>query len=190
MDAGIFAGAFMERFPLTPVEDEVRFQNPQVRENLIERVFVYKRWNEFHGSNPKPSDIVSFHTDHKLLVMSRSIKHYRILGNLVANVKDYQTEDILGEYIENLMAGLRLLATVKKNTNVLSHMLGYFRKLISYAEKKELIGEIEDYRNARVPLIVPITRIKHNVCKYNVRYLARRHYLNRDPGKRKIRNYA
>src|SRR5512139_121509 len=105
---GIFAGAFMERFPLIPVEDDGRLQNPALRENLIERVFVYRRWKEFQGKGGKIKDLVSFHTDHKLLILSHSTRHYRTLGSLVANAKIYRPEKLHSEYTENLMEGLRL----------------------------------------------------------------------------------
>ena len=44
---GIFGGAFIQYFPLIPVIDEGRLHDPNLRENFIERVFVYKRWKEF-----------------------------------------------------------------------------------------------------------------------------------------------
>jgi hypothetical protein len=39
---GIFAGAFMKRFPLLPVEEDGRLNDPLLRENFIERIFVKK----------------------------------------------------------------------------------------------------------------------------------------------------
>lgn len=44
---GIFGGAFMSKFPLMPVIDEGRLHDPGLRDDFIERVFVYKRWKEF-----------------------------------------------------------------------------------------------------------------------------------------------
>jgi hypothetical protein len=46
---GIFAGAFMKRFPLLPVEEDGRLNDPLLRENFIERIFVYRRWLELEG---------------------------------------------------------------------------------------------------------------------------------------------
>jgi hypothetical protein len=43
---GIFAGAFMKRFPLLPVEEDGRLNNPLLRENFIEWIFVYRRSRE------------------------------------------------------------------------------------------------------------------------------------------------
>lgn len=43
---GLFAKAFMTRFPLLPVEDESRLQDPGRRENFITRIFAFKRRRE------------------------------------------------------------------------------------------------------------------------------------------------
>ena len=187
---GIFAGAFMDRFPLIPVEDDGRLQDPALRENFIERVFVFGRWEEFQVGGGKIKDLVSFHTDHKLLILSHSLRHYRTLGSLVADAKKYRPEKLHSEYVGTLMEGLKLLSTTKKNTNVLNHMLGYFRKQISSGEKQELLGVIEDYHKGLVPLIVPVTLIKHYVRKYDERYLARQHYLNPHPAELMLRNHV
>jgi len=187
---GIFAGAFMDRFPLIPVEDDGRLQDPALRENFIERVFVFGRWKEFQVGGGKIKDLVSFHTDHKLLILSHSLRHYRTLGSLVADAKKYRPEKLHSEYVGTLMEGLKLLSTTKKNTNVLNHMLGYFRKQISSGEKQELLGVIEDYHKGLVPLIVPVTLIKHYVRKYDERYLARQHYLNPHPAELMLRNHV
>jgi uncharacterized protein YbgA (DUF1722 family)/uncharacterized protein YbbK (DUF523 family) len=187
---GIFAGAFMKHFPFMPVEDESRLQNPSLRENFIERVFVFRRWKEFQGGSGKASDLVFFHTDHKLMILSHSKKHYEILGNLIANIKRYRPEKLYSEYIGNLMEGLKLLSTQKKNTNVLQHILGYFKKKISADEKKELLDLIGKYHDGLVPLIVPVTLIKHYVWKYDEQFLLRQHYLYPHPAELMLRNHA
>jgi len=187
---GIFAGAFMEHFPLLPVEDDGRLQDPALRENFIERVFVFRRWKKFQDDGIKIKGLVSFHTDHKLLILSHSVRHYRTLGSMVAGAKYYEPEKLHSEYIYDLMAGLKFLSTVKKNTNVLHHILGYFKKMISSGEKQELLEVIENYHKGYVPLIVPVTLIRHYVRKYGEQYLARQHYLNPHPVELMLRNHV
>ncbi|UCG12277.1 MAG: DUF1722 domain-containing protein, partial [Deltaproteobacteria bacterium] len=63
---GMFARAFMEHFPLLPVEDEGRLHDPRLRENFIERVFTLKRWREILAKPPRLGHVVDFHTRHKL----------------------------------------------------------------------------------------------------------------------------
>ncbi len=187
---GIFAKYFMEQFPLLPVEDEGRLQNPELRENFIERVFVYKRWQDMEEDNWSPKKLVSFHTDHKLLILAHSSKHYTQLGRIVANAGKKDKEELKKEYLTTLMSALRLLATVKKNTNVLQHIVGFLKKFLTPDERKELSEIISNYYKKLIPLIVPITIINHYVKKYNEPYLKRQYYLNPHPLELMLRNHV
>jgi uncharacterized protein YbgA (DUF1722 family) len=109
---------------------------------------------------------------------------------MVASARTFSAGRLHSEYLYNLMEGLRLIATVKKNTNVLQHIAGYFRKLISSDEKQELAEVIEIYRRGLIPLIVPVTLIRHYVRKYNEDYLARQYYLNSHPLELMLRNHV
>jgi len=169
--SGIFARVFMERFPLLPVEEEVRLNNPKIRENFIERIFVMKRWQEMNRDRRSIKNLIHFHTGMKLLVLSHSTKHYRVLGRLVGNAKSLTLQKLYDEYFWILMEGLRLTATVKKNTNVLQQMMGYFKKDLTHDEKEELSEVINQYYQEQVPLIVPLTLIKHYVGKHKEPYL-------------------
>ncbi len=187
---GIFAGAFLKHFPLVPVEDDGRLHDHQLRENFIERVFVFKRWKKFLKERGDRGGLVSFHTEHKLLLMSHSQKHYSILGRQVAEAKKGKKEEVFTAYISTLMEGLKLIATVKKNTNVLTHTVGYFRDDLSGDEKSELLEVIENYHRGLIPLVVPITLINHYVRKYDEHYLKRQHYLNPHPTELMLRNHV
>ena len=186
---GIFGGAFMKRFPLTPVIDDGRLHNPQLRENFIESVFVFQRWQKLQKAR-SINDLVRFHTSHKLLMLAHSPKHYSALGRLVAGAKRVARETLFSAYIQGFMEGMRLLATPKKNANVLLHIAGYFKKLISSDEKQELLDVIENYRTGLIPLIVPITLVKHYVRKYTVTYLQKQYYLNPHPMELMLRNHV
>jgi uncharacterized protein YbgA (DUF1722 family)/uncharacterized protein YbbK (DUF523 family) len=187
---GIFGGAFKRSFPLVPIIDDGRLHDPDLRENFIEKVFVYKRWKDFLKTKKKIRDFVSLHTDLKLLIMAHSPKHYTRLGKLVANAKQYTQDDLYREYIHLLMEGLGLIATVKKNTNVLMHIAGYFKKQIAADEKQELLELIDQYHSGYIPLIVPLVLIQHYVRKYREPYLARQFYLNPHPIEMMLRNHA
>ncbi|MDH5768961.1 MAG: DUF523 and DUF1722 domain-containing protein [Nitrospirota bacterium] len=187
---GIFGGAFTKRFPLIPVIDDGRLHDPGLRENFIERAFVYKRWQEFMKKGSALKELILFHTEHKLLILSHSPKHFSVLGRLVANAKNYKPEELYSEYIKILMESLRLIATIKKNTNVLLHIIGYFKKQLSSNDKQELLEVIESYHKGFVPLIVPITLIKHYVRKFDEPYLKRQYYLNPHPLELMLRNHV
>ncbi len=187
---GIFGRAFINHFPHLPVEDDGHIHNPGLRENFIESVFVFKRWQEFKKRGGFGADLIGFHTDHKLQILAHSPRHYTILGRLVAKAKKSRQGEILSEYIMTLMSGIHLIATVKKNTNVLLHIIGYFKKHASSDEKEELLEVIDNYRKGIIPLIVPITLIKHYVRKFDVSYLKRQYYLNPHPLEVMLRNHV
>jgi uncharacterized protein YbgA (DUF1722 family)/uncharacterized protein YbbK (DUF523 family) len=187
---GIFAREYMEHFPLVPVEDDGRLNDPDLRENFIERIFVFKRWKGLVRKRGRIRDLVDFHSDHKLLILSHSPRHYSALGRLVANAKDYQKESLQSDYLKILMEGLKLLATVKKNTNVLHHMMGYFKKQLQHDEKKEMIEVIEEYHRGLVPLVVPIVLVRHYARKYDEPYLKRQYFLNPHPVELMLRNHV
>jgi uncharacterized protein YbgA (DUF1722 family)/uncharacterized protein YbbK (DUF523 family) len=188
--AGLFGGAFLRRFPLVPAIDDGRLHDPKLRENFIERVFVYKRWNEFLYSSGSVKDLIEFHTEHKLLILSHSPKHLTALGQLIASSKKYKQENLLTQYIKLLMEGLQLLATAKKNTNVLSHIAGYFKSVLSPEDKRALLEVIENYHKGYVPLIVPVVLINHYVRKFDESYLKKQFYLNPHPIELMLRNHV
>jgi uncharacterized protein YbbK (DUF523 family) len=136
---GMFARAFTQRLPHLPVEDEGRLNDPGLRENFIERVFVYWRWGRLVEDGRSLDGIVRFHTEHKLLVMAHSHAAVSALGRIVASARGRSRHEVLTEYQRELMSALALEATVKKNVNVLQHIMGYFKKLLSADEKAELM---------------------------------------------------
>ncbi len=186
---GLFARIFKERFPTIPVEEEGRLHDLILRENFIESVFVYKRWREMIDSF-SPGKLVSFHTDHKLLLRAHSEKHYRILGKITADAGTLEPDQYIDEYQQTLMDCMRLKPTVKKHVNVLMHIMGHFKKVLSADEKQELLEIIDSFKNYHVPLIVPITILNHYVRKYDEQYLKKQHYLNPHPTELKLRNHA
>ena len=186
---GLFARAFMERFPTIPVEEEGRLHDLILRENFIESVFVYRRWRAV-VDDFSPRKLVAFHTGHKLLLRAHSEKHYRLLGRITAEAGSMERDQFLDTYQDELMACMRLKPTVKKHINVLMHIMGYFKKLLTADEKKELLEVIDSFRNHHIPLIVPITLLNHYVRKYDEQYLKGQHYLNPHPTELKLRNHA
>lgn len=186
---GLFAKAFMTHFPLLPVEEEGRMHDILLRENFIESIFVYRRWRDVMAS-PSSGALVNFHTRHKLLLMAHSEKHCRAMGKMVAQAGSRDTDELISEYQESLMAAMRLKPTLKKHVNVLMHMMGYFKKQISTDEKQELLTVLDQFRQGIVPLIVPITLLNHYIRKYDEPYLATQYYLNPHPAELKLRNHA
>jgi uncharacterized protein YbgA (DUF1722 family) len=187
---GMFARAYMDHFPGIPVEDDGRLNNPGIRENFIERIFTLKRWRESAQKKRSMGNLVNFHTCNKLLILSHSQKHYRLMGKLVAGGKKLPIKALYSQYEHILLEALELKTTVKKNINVLQHLLGYFKNQLTGDEKQELLEVFDQYRRGLVPLVVPITLINHYVRKYDQPYLKMQTYLNPHPVELKLRTHV
>jgi uncharacterized protein YbgA (DUF1722 family) len=186
---GLFAARFVERFPLLPCEEDGRLHDPRIRENFIEQVFVYQRWLAVTESLT-PKTLGDFHARHKLLIMARSPENLRALGRIVAGATKKTLDADAREYLALLMKTLALQSTVKKNVNVLHHILGYFKKTLSPDEKQESLEIIEEYHRYLVPLVVPVTLLRHYVRKYDEPYLREQVYLHPHPAELMLRNHV
>ena len=187
---GIFAREFMDHFPLIPAEDDGRLHDPLIRENFILRIFTLKRWRDTLAQKSGIGKLVDFHTRNKLLILSHSQKHYRLMGKLVAEGKKMPIRQLYNRYETLLMDAMKLKTTIKKNSNVLQHLMGYFKKQLTADEKRELLEVFEQYRLEYIPLIVPITLINHYVRKYEQPYLKQQTYLHPHPLELKLRTHV
>ena len=187
---GLFARIFMSHFPLLPVEEEGRLHDPKLRENFIERIFALKRWRDGLKEKQSLKALIAFHTRNKLLLLAHSPQHYRQMGKLVAAGKELPLKELYARYQEIFLEALRLKTTNKKHTNVLMHMLGYFKVQLSAAEKQEMLELIEQYRLESLPLVVPMTMMSHYVRKYDETYLQEQTYLQPHPAELHLRNHV
>ncbi|MFA6619232.1 MAG: DUF523 and DUF1722 domain-containing protein [Candidatus Neomarinimicrobiota bacterium] len=188
--SGIFAREFMKRFPNIPVEDEGRLHDPGIRENFIEKIYIYDRWLTYCENDGSIAGFISFHTRHKYTFMAHAPALLKTAGKIVAaSSKKTINSDILA-YEPVLMSIVNLKATVKKHVNVLQHIMGYFKNDLSSDEKQELLYVIQKYADHYVPLIVPIVLLQHYVRKYQDPYLLEQWYLNPHPDELKLRNHV
>ncbi len=189
--AGAYARALVERLPLLPVEEEGRLGDPAIRENFIERVFAMARWRAFAARRPRAGDLVAYHTAQKFAVLAHSPSHYATLGRLVAAAAGGARRGApLAEYGALLMQALSVRATLPRQANVLQHLAGFFKRQLDDAERAELADVIHRYRRGLVPLVVPLTLIKHHVRRLSVAYLAEQTYLSPHPKELMLRNHV
>ena len=187
---GTFARALLERMPLLPVEEEGRLRDPALRESFIERVFAFARWKALVDDGVTRGGLVAFHTAHKLTLLAHDPAAYRRLGALVAQLGKRSVRDVARAYAEGFMKALQVPATRGRHVNVLQHMLGYFRGVLASDERKELEEIVSDYARALVPLVVPLTLLRHHVRKHGVAYLRGQVYLDPDPKELMLRNHV
>jgi uncharacterized protein YbgA (DUF1722 family)/uncharacterized protein YbbK (DUF523 family) len=187
---GLFAEALMRRLPNLPVEEEGRLGDPRLRENFVERVFAYRRLRTLFEARWTVGQVVQFHTAHKLTLMAHSPVAYRELGQLVAAARTQPRAAFAEEYQARFMRALAVVATPKRQANVLQHMLGYFSRAIDQDARDELLALIEEHRQGRVPLIVPMTLMRHHVRRQQVEYLLGQTYLDPHPRELSLRNHV
>lgn len=186
---GLYAREIMRTHPLLPVEEEGRLGDPLLRDNFLERVFTYHRWQQLTARRLTPKALVEFHTRHKLAVMAHGAGPYRALGRLVAEAGRRPTRELGNDYIAGLMQALHQRATARRHTNVLMHVMGYLKQQLDRDDKQELLELIEGYRQDRVPRIAPITLLRHHFRKHPNDYIAGQTYMNPDPLELRLRGY-
>lgn len=188
---GIFPREVMKRFPLLPLEEEGRLHDMHLRENFIDRVFAYYRWTRLLEENPTPGGLVQFHTAHKLTLMAHSPSHYQEMGRLVAQAGTLPWEELVETYGHSLMEGLKVMTTPGKHANVLQHLMGFLKDKLAGEDKAELLNLIEDYRKGLVPLIVPLTLLKHHLSRHSVPdWVHQQVYLHPYPKELMLRNHV
>lgn len=188
--AGIFAGRFAASFPNIPLEEDGRLHDAKLRENFIERIFVMQRWRDLVSADRSLGGLVRFHASHKYLLMAHSQDSLKQMGVLVASGRKQTLDKLYADYLDMLTNALERIATVRKNTNVLMHIMGYFKKQLDKDEKQELTELIERYHSQLVPLVVPLTLINHYVRKHRPSYLLDQVYLNPHPAELMLRNHV
>ena len=162
----------------------------RIKENFIIRVFCFNRIGRLLRQDFTIGELVKFHTKQKFLLLSHSRKHYDALGKLVANAKSLKLDEIKARYSNVFMEALTYKSTPKKNTDVLLHMMGFLKKILTREEKANILATIEDYRNELLPLIVPIALIKYQVEVHKIDYLLDQVYLNPHPKELMLRNHV
>jgi uncharacterized protein YbgA (DUF1722 family)/uncharacterized protein YbbK (DUF523 family) len=187
---GLFAEALMRRFPNLPVEEEGRLNDLALRENFIERVFAYQRMQSFFAPRWSIGGLVALHMAHKLQLMAHAPRAYAELGRLVARAKAMPRAELRELYESAFLHALAVLATPRRQVNVLQHIVGYFSKQLDVGARQELMSLIEDYRSGLVPLLEPLTLLRHYVRCFAIAYLQGQTYLEPHPKELMLRSHV
>jgi uncharacterized protein YbgA (DUF1722 family) len=184
----VFARLLMQHYPLLPVEEEGRLNDPVLRENFVNRVYALHRWQQLQQQGLTASRLLEFHARHKYLLMAHSQAAYQRMGRLLAQLAGADLTSLARDYLQELMTALSRRVTPARHVNVLQHILGYLKRSIDAADKQELSGAIEAYRRGEVPLVVPITLLKHYFRRFPDPYISQQHYLQPHPEALGLRN--
>ena len=178
--SGIFAGRVKERFGHIAVEEDLRLQNNVIREHFLRKIFTLA---DFRQTKEKKDmgELVSFHTRHKVQLKAYNEKEMRILGRIVANHEKKSIDELLILYEEHVHKALKRPPSCRTYTNVLMNSLGYFSEDLTSEEKKFFLKRLEDYRDGKTPLIVPVDIMKSWIIRTNKEYLADQSFFNPYP---------
>jgi len=187
---GLFAEALVRELPNLPVEEEGRLNDPALRENFVERVFAYQRLRALFSGRWKIHQLVVFHSMHKLQLLSHSRQGYAELGRLVAGAVKHPRRDLSSTYQRLFMTTLARMATQGRHSDVMMHAVGHLKRLIQPGDRDELLATIHDHRRGVVPLVVPITLLRHHVRRQDVGYLKDQTYLEPHPRELALRNHV
>lgn len=178
---GVYAHDLISRFPLLPVEEADRLNDARLRENFLLRVYAYHAWQQLNGNAIQKKDVIEFYTQYKYIMLAHSRRYYKEIGALLAKVNDIEIEELKNRFINLFMSGLANLASRGTHANTLFHIQGYLKNNLDKAETASLTELIQSYRQSQVPLITPITLIKHHLQKYPDAYLAKQKYFEPYP---------
>lgn len=187
---GMFTAELIRRFPFLPVEEDGRLNDPRIRENFVERVFAYRRLKDLFEGNWSIGDVVEFHTREKLLLRAHDEAGYRDLGRLVARASEIPTPAFEHDYVDRFMSVMARQATVKAHTNVLQHMVSFLRWHGDDVGRADMHAAIDDYKAGLVPLVVPVTLMRHLAHKHGEEILLESSYLSPHPKELMLRNHA
>lgn len=185
---GIFADALCSALPALPVEEEGRLRDAHIREHFFARVYAFRRVRHLFRTAPRLGELVDFHSRHKLLLLAHSPAAYAELGHLVARGRALAPHTLAADYSRAFMHALSAAVSRGRHVNVLQHMVGYFRQLLSADARRDVAAAIGDYQRGLVPLVLPARLIRHYAQIHDIRYLTRQFYLDPYPQELMLRN--
>jgi uncharacterized protein YbgA (DUF1722 family)/uncharacterized protein YbbK (DUF523 family) len=185
---GLFAQNIIKQYPYLPIEEDGRLSDAWLRENFLMQVFAYDNIHKFLKSDPKIKDLVEFHSEYKYLIYSKSQEKYKILGNIVANKGKKDLSSTLEEYKLEFLKSLQIKSTKNKTYNILLHIFGYFKKLITKDEKKDILESMEEFKDGLIPLIVIIKIFQIYINRFDIEYLKKQKFLNPYPKQLALRS--
>lgn len=185
---GLFAAALKREYPLMPLEEAGRLNDDALRENFIERVFLYDDWCQMVEAGLTPKGLIEFHSRHKFQLLAHCQKTYRRLGPLLADLKSGSLEAIAEEYIDGVMLAMKKQVSRGAHVNTLQHLTGFLREDLSQEDRTHINDQIQAYLREEVPLVVPMTLLRGALRKVHLPYVNAQRYLTPYPDALGLRN--
>jgi uncharacterized protein YbgA (DUF1722 family) len=185
--SGLFAAALHTALPALPIEEEGRLHDPLLREHWLERVFACRRLRWLRAGRFSRARLVAFHAAHELQLLAHGAEALRRLGRIVAGAQRMESGALRRRYETAFLAALAEPATRPGHAHVLRHCLGKLRGRLEPAAEAAIATQVTGYRRGRVPLVVPVTAIRHAAARLEIASLTGQLYLDPSPRERMLR---
>ena len=148
----------------------------QIISEINIKQYVFERFENVEKTN-KISNLVKFQAMNKYMIMAHDQEELKKLGNIVASYKKDPFSEILENYELHLRKALEKHPTIKKHTNVIMHIIGYFSNDLDQHEKKRLFFILDKYKNKKITIGDILAEISLAVFRFNNTYLASQTYF-------------
>lgn len=161
--------------PKLDIEDILQ---PVELENFLTQVFTLIDYHQQVRTSLSKGALIQFHSRYKYLLMAYSPVAYQELGRYMASIpKVNELTTFAFDYLQKLMATLRVVPTREGHTNALMHMAGYFKRVLDASQRQALTQLILHYRQGNVALSEPFELLAHWLAIYPDEYLVNQRYF-------------
>jgi len=168
--AGLFGKNVIETYPHLAIEDEARLRNNSIKDHFLKKIYISAEFRKIKN-NPTKKDVIDFHTKNKLLLMTYNQKNLKEMGKIVSNMKEMSIHTLVNEYGNILFNTFQKGPRCTSNINILQHAFGYISKYLTKEEKQMYLDSLNEYRNKKIPLEIPIAYLKSWILRFDEHYL-------------------
>lgn len=178
---GLYIATLKQHLPWLPIEESHDLHDNALLDNFLTRIFTLFDWQQSMGNAVTAKTVIHFHSRYKYLLMAHNPHAYRQIGRSLADFSGENIESKALKYIETLLQALRRKTGRGGHANVLMHLKGYFREVLSPNESALVDQKIADYRSEKLPLSEPLGYLHNLIGRTGEDYLAQQRYWNPYP---------
>lgn len=178
---GLFAMEVFKHFPYYPIEDEGRLNDYEIRDFYLIKIFSFCRLRLFENSAKEMKELIKFHQENKLILMTQSQQKLKLLGRIVANKEKVSFKEVIKNYVSEFIKAFSRKPSKKSKVNTLMHAFGYVSRSLNKKEKEHFLNLLEKYKNDMVPYLVPFEMLKSFIYRTENEYLTSQHFFNPYP---------
>lgn len=165
----------LKRYPVIPIESSVSVNDPIERDRFVLSIFILKRWREI---DTHIESVITFHKRHKYLLQSFNSKQYKRLDRVITKTPYPFYGELKSIYQTELLILLKNRRSRSAIYKVLMDMFNIVKNYINIEDKYELKHMITLYKRDEIPLLEPLTLIRHYVKSLSIYALEDEYLIN------------